>query len=403
MRFTLHLATFCILITAFVLLKGVWESPRDLGVLSEANILNDNGAQVAALQPAQRDKLLEREISVLREQPLDVAAHRNLILLSLAPPISTHSRQLILNLSHYSLRNPAIQLAAMGVLLEAGNSDESINRVDAILRSSPELRQQIFPLIAQYFADKTSINSLIARLATNPPWRERFLIYLSGEQKLDRLTLDILQRLRSTPFPPNSNELRRVFAMWIKTSGRYERSYFVWLDQLSTSDLPLTKGVFDGEFSSEPKSLYFDWNISSSRNGRSSVVLKPGSATDRSLLVDFSGNKEAFQHVSQHLLLSPGKYVLGYDAMSKNVVAEKGLVWRVSCLVKPKLLGESPAVKSSIPWTKQSFSIEIPSDGCDTQLLRLETASRKGLDTTINGQVYYDSITINEVSSETTP
>lgn len=403
MRFVPHLLTVLMLLVALSRLPEIWQPERDLGVLSEQNIEKDKGASLGVLPVAERDRLIRREMDVLRSRPLDEAAHRNLALLSLVPPMSPSARQLILNLARHSMRNPAIQMAAMGVLIESGNLTETAYRIDAVLRSNPDLQEQIFPILVQNFSGKEGVKALVDTLAQDPDWRLAFLGYLANQPNTEKLCIEVLRGLKSTKLPPKILELRYIFGYWIKATGNYERSYFVWLDQLTDGDLRFVKGVYDGEFSSEPKGLYFDWNISNSRNGRASLKLKPGSGVDRSLLVDFLANKEPFSQVNQYLKLSAGSYKLSYDAMSKNIEAEAGLVWRVACLDKPLQVAESPALKSPMPWIRQGVEFNIPAENCSTQLLSLETKARQGLDTAINGQVHYDSIAIDRVPNGSAP
>jgi hypothetical protein len=394
-RFILIILSLGCFLAGALSLPGLWTAERDLGILSEQSLQENGGEKLNALTADDRNALVRREMDVLRNQPLNPDALRNLALLSLLPPSSESSAPLILNLSRYSLRNPAMQMAALGVLLEAKDLPETIYRVDAVLRSEPDLKSQLYPLIAQNFLEQSGVAALTKVLATDPPWRPGFLIFLAGQPGYETLCLELIRSLRTSASPIKANELKFIFATWIKNSKTYSRSYFVWLDQLSTEELRLAKSVYDGEFTTEPKGLYFDWTVGSSRNGRSSLVLKPGSSTDRAMLVDFVGNKDPFQNVFQYLQLTPGEYNLAFEAMSKNLVAETGLVWRVSCIGTSGNLAESQAVKNSVSWTRFNTVFKVPDSMCETQLLRLETKARSGLDTSINGQVYFDSVAIS--------
>jgi hypothetical protein len=395
------LLTLCVVLAAGLFLPGLWKTDRDLGILSSDYLETKGADALAGLTPEARQTLIEQEMAVLRKDPLNADAHRNLALLSLIPPLTDASRSLILNLSRHSLRNPAIQMAAMGVLLENGNLAETAYRMDAVLRAQPALKEQLYPLIAQNFASKDGVLHLAQVLAKDPPWRAGLFTYLAEQPAHEKLGLDLLRELRTTPTPAKSLELRRIFAAWIKQTNSYGRSYFVWLDQLSADELRLVKSVYDGEFTVDAKNLLFDWNIGNTRNGRSSIVLKPGSGTDRALLVEFQNNKDPFQNVFQYLQLSPGPHMMRFDVMSKNFEAETGLVWRISCVGVSKAIVESPAVKTAKPWTRLQSSFEVPEEACETQLLRLETKARRGLDTAANGQVFFDSISIDAITGST--
>jgi hypothetical protein len=383
-----------VLVFALALLPASFQPERDLGIL-DPDVLAKNGADsLVKLAEEDRTALIEREYSALRENPLDRTAHRNLVLLSLNASNANTTRDMVLNLSGYSLRNPAIQIAAMGQLLVDQKLDETLYRFDAVIRAHPALSEQLFPLIGQHFGSKEGVKILAETLASQPPWRSRLLTHLSANAATEKLSMDVVQALSATKAPARDVELNGIFSSWVKLSKSYDNAYFAWLDQLSTDELRLAKGVFDGDFISKRQNVYFSWNLPPKRNTLSKIVLKPGSGSDSALLVEFIGNKERFNHVFQYLRLTPGRYELSFDAMSKKLVAEQGLVWRVWCVEKSEMLAETIAFKSPTPWTKHSVSFEVKEDNCATQLLRLETKATKGLDTAVNGSIYFDSFVV---------
>jgi hypothetical protein len=399
-RFATVITLGVILLSVFQL-PLIWQGERDFGVLDPETLAASGGQKLIALPRSEIESLVQRETDVLRRSPLDSAAHRNLAMLLLLPPTPISSSELVLNLARYSLSNPAVQMAAMGLLLEKQNHEETAYRIDAVLRAHGSLSESLFPLLAQNFSAKKNVKFLAKTLTQNPPWRGGFLVFLAKQPAYDKLCLDLMRELKTTMNPISPAELRGIFSAWIKQHGSFDKSYFVWLDQLSADQLSLVKGIFDGEFSSTANNLYFDWTISSTRNGKSSIVLKPGSGFDRALLVDFVGNKQAFRHVSQHLLLSPGNYVLSFDVMSKNIEAETGLVWRLYCTKGNKVIAESDAIKSPVPWTKKTVQVELKSENCETQILRLETKASGGLNTSISGQIYFDSFEVKSKAAVT--
>lgn len=384
----------CVLAFALALLPATLQPERDLGIL-EPDALAKNGADsVVKLTDQDRTALIEREYSALRENPLDRTAHRNLVLLSLNASNSDSTRDIVLNLSGYSLRNPAIQMAAMGQLLADQKLGDMLYRFDAVLRAHPTLSEQLFPLIGQHFSSKEGVKILAETLALRPPWRLSLLTQLSANAATEKLSMEVVQALSATKAPASDVELNRIFSSWVKLSKSYDNAYFAWLDQLTTDELRLAKGVYDGDFVSKRQKAYFSWNFPPKRNTLAKIVLKPGSGSDSALLVEFTGNKERFNHVYQYLRLTPGKYDLSFEVMSKKLVAEQGLVWRVWCVEKREMLAESVAFKAPTPWTKHSVSFEIKGENCTTQTLQLETKATAGLDTAVNGSIYFDSFAV---------
>jgi hypothetical protein len=113
-------------------------------------------------------------------------------------------------------------------------------------------------------------------------------------------------------------------------------------------------------------------------------------------LVEFAGNMERFHHVYQYLRLAPGNYELDFEVMSKKLEAEQGLVWRLSCVEEQEKLAESVAFKEPTPWTRHSVSFVVKDENCSTQLLQLETKATAGLDTAVNGSIYFDSFVVKQ-------
>jgi hypothetical protein len=383
-----------VLVFALALLPATLESERDLGIL-DPDVLSKAGADsLLKLSEKARKDLIDREYLALRENPLDRTAHRNLVLLSLNAANSAATSEIVLNLSEYSLRNPAIQMAAMGQLIAANKLGDTLYRFDAVLRAHPTLAEQLYPLIGQHFNSKEGIKLLAEKLATAPPWRGQLLTHLSSNATTEKLSMDVIQALTTTKAPASDAELGQMFYAWIKLSNSYDNAYFAWLDQLSTDELRLAKGVYDGDFVSKRKNILFSWNFPPKRNTLSKIVLKPGSGSESALLVEFSGNKERFNHVFQYLRLAPGRYELGFDVMSKKLEAEQGLVWRVWCVEKRAKLAESVAFKIPTPWTRHAVSFEVKNENCSTQVLQLETKATAGLDTTVNGSIYFDAFVV---------
>ncbi len=388
----------CILVagaTSVALLPSVLKSPRDFGLIENAEKLS-NDEIVRKLQQLKPDEIQTRissELDYLAANPLDARALQNFAILHTLDGKSEKSGDLNLLLARYSLRNVGVQLVAINTLVAREEYDEALLRLDATLRSSPEIQTQLFPTIIALVERKAALPAVAKTLSLPPPWRKNFMVHIAKTEPSGQLTYQLLKAMRVNGGELQHEELRNVLQAWIQ-AGEIEKAYFVWLDLLPPEELKSIKLVFDGEFSREPRHQFFDWSFTNKPNVRITVARKPGSAVERALLLDFLGFKGNFNAVSQLLRLADGPHEISYEAMSQNFKSEGGLTWRVYCHGSKSPLTTGPVVDDSVPWTPFSFTIDVPTDSCDTQVLRLETKARSGLDTAISGQVFFDDFKI---------
>jgi hypothetical protein len=204
--------------------------------------------------------------------------------------------------------------------------------------------------------------------------------------------LAIFNALRRQKAPLNDDELPLLIRKLV-VAKKIEKAYFVWLDFLPTEDLKYVERVFDGGFDREPRSVYFDWTIRPRKNAQIKVANTADAAHGRILTIDFFDDKGFFGDLFQYLQISPGKYQISYEHRAQELFAAQGLVWVVTCN-DGKVLGRSERMSKSGPWQTDSFSFEIPDTNCESQVVRLESASAAELDTQISGQISFDGIKI---------
>ena len=71
------------------------------------------------------------------------------------------------------------------------------------------------------------------------------------------------------------------------------------------------------------------------------------------------------------------------------------MTWQVACAAGDKtILGETPRVSGTLPWTDFEIEFEVPQSNCRAQWLRLRLAARTALEQQIGGEVFYDDIRI---------
>jgi hypothetical protein len=359
-------------------------------------------AQKVELEKLSPDKIKElqrSELEILAQEPLSADSLRNLVVLYGLGKNKEMQQQLALQISKYSKRNTAAQLTTIDILLSQRKFDEALVEIDALLRARTQTANLILPALVNLALDKVGGAALARTLKNDPPWRAQLFTYALQNDAEGNAPLAILNALRRAGADVRAEEIVGLIGTLI-SSKKIEKAYFIWLDFLPEADLRLVGRVFDGGFDRDPKNAYFDWTIAR-QNAKIFIAARAGKAKDRNLAIDFFDDKGFFANVFQYLQLAPGKYETSFEFMAQRLRAEQGLVWVVRCS-EGNELGRSQKLQSSGPWQTNSFSFEIPELGCQSQLLRLESASAAELDTRISGQAFFDSIEIAPRASQNT-
>jgi hypothetical protein len=387
---TLALLGLCGL--AYLGLPGSWQGRRDSALVDEK--LSGVALQDAlkALTRDQINQLVSREISALENVPLETSALQNLAVLYGLRSDQQRQLDIALLVPRFSKRNIGAQLAAATINIGRSQYAAAFVGLDELLRAHPTMGPNVFPTMAGLFVQKKGDVELIGLLKNDPAWRGAFVEYVLQNDRLKNSGYSLLTMLRKEKAEVRVGEVRSLVNAYVKAK-EIDQAYFVWLDFLPSEDLHLVQSVFDGSFDREPKNLTFDWTIVPRQNARISIVDRPGSASNRSLMLDFLGDKGDFSNVFQYLMLSPGRYDVTYEFMAQNLKTESGMVWRIRCLSGNEL-GQGPKAQLSGPWADYKFEIQVPENGCGSQVLVLESSGKASLDTLISGQIYFDTFRI---------
>jgi hypothetical protein len=134
-------------------------------------------------------------------------------------------------------------------------------------------------------------------------------------------------------------------------------------------------------------------------NATAGIAQPPDPMSGLALYADFSGAQAQWQPVSQIVLLPPGTYDFQTQYRGE-IVARRGLVWRMSCADKAsEKLGETPPVTGKVPrWTGLSFSVTIPQTGCRAQILKLDLDARSASEAIVSGTMWFDEITLKRTA-----
>ena len=287
--------------------------------------------------------------------------------------------------------------------IQAGDFEQAILHVDALLRTNPPFLEQTIPVLAAFTLDPRTFNVLASLLATNPPWRAEVLARLSA-QLYDRGRLvQLYAALKDSPYPPQTMELKPYLDRLIK-DGQYAEAYQSWRGTLSPQQRTSDFFLYNGDFAAPIDGLPFNWLLYPGQGVNIQIVASPGKDKGRAVQLQFSGARVAPFTVGQLMLLPPGDYRFTGEVRAEDLHTQRGLQWQVSCANPPSsVLARSDLVASATPWKRFSLGFTVPPGDCRSQWLKLEIAARIASERQIEGQVWYDNLQIGQASNDNSP
>jgi hypothetical protein len=365
--------------------------PRNL--IDEVTDKGVAAKKLADLTVEARRALMQREVKRLRDEPLDATALVNLWVLKNLDGDEPGSRPFALEAAKRSLRDPMAQLVAIRANLENKDLAQAFQHLDGMLTSNPEMDQELYPSILQLLGSNDAVAKLSMVLKRNPPWRNPFLIWLIRNDSSGQIVFRVFSEIRKAGGIVADGELRAYLA-WLLQQKSFEKGYFVWLDSLDERALLKVAGIFDGQFDLDSHNLTFDWNIDQAANAEISISQRADAPGNRNLRLQFYNSSKPFGHVYQYLRLRPGKHKMTGEWSANNFSGPAGLQWKLTCAERSGEIGQSEAFNHSAPWSAFTAEFEVPADECQTQLLRLQSASDAVLDVKLDGEVRFDNMSI---------
>ena len=355
---------------------------------------------LTSLTEHQRAALMKREMERIKTEPLDRSALDNLSLLESLSNNTSQAEAFALESASRTLRDVQSQLSVLNLYIVKKDYAKAMYHLDSILVSDPQLAPSLFPGVVANLEDDNSMNQFAKTLNRNPPWRGEFFTWLNANDKSDELTFKIFNQLRKQGGEVTTFEtldyLRKIISR-----RDYDRAYFVWLDSLDPFALRKVGNIFDGDFDLEAKNLYFDWTLYPLVNSEIGIVARRNDPTNRALRLAFYNSTEMFANALQYLRLRSGSYLFTGQEAANGFKTVAGLKLFVFCVDSGALLGESIAFRDSAAWQNFSFEFKVPDEACQTQVLRIQSASPAVLDAKMDGEVLFDSFDVSP--ADTTP
>jgi hypothetical protein len=398
-RLVMPLCLACLVAALIVMAFPIWTTVPTRNLIDPALSGDAAVKALTGLTERQRATFQEREKKRLAAEPLDVSALNNLAVLESLAGNTKSAEAYALESASRTLRDTQSQVGALRLYLIRKDYVKAMYHLNGALVSDPELGNSVFPSVGSLLADDEATAQLAKTLNQNPTWRKDFLFWLNANDKNDQLTFKLFNQLRKQGGGATTSEILEYLRKLVAHKN-YDRAYFVWLDSLDQTALLKVGNLFDGNFDLEAKNQYFDWNFYPFANGEIGIVPKRDDDKDRVLRLSFYNTTEPFANVEQYLRIRPGVYQFSGEETANSLKAVAGLKFVVYCAGSGAVLGQSPAVHDSNPWQKFSFEFTIPDDTCQTQLLRLQSASTAVLDAKMDGEILFDSLAIAAVEKE---
>ncbi|WP_159015921.1 hypothetical protein [Cognatiluteimonas profundi] len=273
----------------------------------------------------------------------------------------------------------------------AGDLQAGFDQLDALFRVAPNLRDPLLRRLIPDLDDARVQEALVARMATNPPWRAALVPVLLDASTSTPAALDLLARLaRRIPLLPAEADARIAL---LQRAGRDGDARQLWLEALPTSQRGDDARLFDGGFEHPDVTGAYGWRLDPPPGvAITSDDTNPAQGA-HALSIDFSGRAVQGPGLSQRLALAPGDYRLSL-AVDNATDAQRPFAWRLSCQAP----GE-PLLSLSLPdgsrrgWQQVAADFSVPA-GCTGQTLHLDFLARSIAERQLTGSLRLDAMRI---------
>lgn len=304
------------------------------------------------------------------------------------------AERLMRGAARLSIREAVANYWLLEASLARDDAAAVITYSDIALRTRSQMTPFIVPVLAR-LAQSKSGNLLVKKLlASNPPWRRRFMELLPRSVTDARTPLDLMLFLKDTDTPPTLADLRGYLDVLI-AAKQYDLAYYTWLQFLPPEQLSSLGLLFNGSFSSATTELPFDWHIPRGSGVSIQIVSRTDRPDDTALRLMFGTGRASFEPISQTIVLAPGTYTFSGSYLGE-LVAKRGLLWKVACVTDPSSpIGSSRPFNGKTPaWSEFRFALTVPPAGCPMQRLELLLDARSESERLVTGVAWFDDLKI---------
>ena len=290
--------------------------------------------------------------------------------------------------------------ASADFFVRHGRVPEALMLLSTALEHYEDLRESAFPLMADSLASGRESSTWNTITAHQPSWLGPFVV-ASCIRGVDPGILVPVFLARVAASKATRAETACLVDR-LRTAGRWDEAYQVWLDSLPRDRLADVGFIFNGGFEYAPSGVGFDWIPDSQleRDSGHTVEFARTNAAEghRALRIAYSGKRQTGIAIAQYLALAPGRYEVSGVARPESIRAGHGAQWTLRCVQDGKArepLARSERFLGSSDWTPFAFEAAIP-EGCRGQLLQLEAVGADGGPLFLAGTLWFDNMAVRQ-------
>lgn len=275
--------------------------------------------------------------------------------------------------------------------------DGALRHLDRLLRFEPETQRDVFPILATIAINPVGARPVAAYLAARAPWRAEFMTRITREAEASADVMRLFRAIESSGGRVAEAEMDQLAQRLLaRRDWRPLRRLMKSMASGSSDAL-----LHDGGFSGSGRGPLLGWSVGKVPGAD---VLPAAMAGEGNLALRllFHDRRVPFRHVSQTLLLTPGRYQLAGRSRLLDLQTALGLVWTVSCVENRAALGKSEHMLGDHDWRPFSFTFDVSQSDCGAQQLELILDARIAAEQQISGEAWFDDLTIQPVDERPT-
>lgn len=385
------------LVTGLANYYAAQDTPEaDAGTLrwrsDQPEALSRQGQALAERDPAEAESLLQAAIWA---NPTDAMTYLALAELWQQAGFTAKAAGLMTIADLLGPMRPPVLARSAAFWVKQSRLDLTLARWNVLLRNRPENSTRLFPVFLELAANPLTQPFLQPLLAQPPEWWDGFFAYAARTAVQTETVAFLYQnRNRDGALPTVAEQQVYLSRLW--KEERWLEAYLTWLSGLDEPQQSGLGNLYNGNFDLPITNAGFDWRVTSPQGAIVETIETYNARGGKALHVSFNGERVHFRHLYQYLYLEPGRYQFQGRVRVDSLQSARGLRWRLRCVnAKIPLLAESEPFVGSDDWRSFKTSFTVPEQGCPLQILRLELDGRAELEFEVQGDVWFDDLSIS--------
>jgi hypothetical protein len=340
--------------------------------------------------------------AALTAEPMDFNAASSLGLIYYVKGRRNDAIKLFALVGGASLREKNSHAMLLQDALDRNDGKAAVREAEIVLRQNRSLEATALKVLTLMVDRGMVIQSLADRLATGVPWRGQLMRHIGTDGQNAKHEAELFRAMQARGSGPSGEELD----LWLlRQAGARPASEIanLWREfdtkPLAVEDRFLRAGTMD----ISPVPRPFNWNFYTSDDGYAERDASPDrtSATSggQAMFVEFRGSANLAM-ARQWLVLEPGRYRLGAQALSPFEITQPHISLRLHCLEGDStLVAITPKPGRADTWQSLANDFTVPA-GCSVQSLDIVG---QGIPDSGYEQLYLDDFSITRVAASSPP